>query len=189
MTPDPLALASRSGLPEDLRFLLGSIPRPDWHAHPNFGPLTRFYLDRHAMFRELSDLMAADLRARLDGADGRGRHHGRFLSLAGLFLRELHTHHMVEDHHYFPALMRLEARLGRGFAILERDHAALDARLHGFAADVRALAAAPPGDQRAARAMLAGIEALAPLIARHLDDEEEIVIPLMLDRGEAALGV
>ena len=51
-------LATRPGLPEDLRYLLGAYPRRIWGDHPNFGPVTKFYLDRHAMFREAMTVMS-----------------------------------------------------------------------------------------------------------------------------------
>src|SRR5471030_852419 len=49
-----LALASRSGWPEDLRVLITRFPREQWEGHANLGEMARFWLSRHAMFRELS---------------------------------------------------------------------------------------------------------------------------------------
>ncbi|MGA6937947.1 MAG: hypothetical protein WB041_21560, partial [Pseudolabrys sp.] len=49
-----LALARRTGWPEDLRVLLERYPRERWEAHANLGEMARFWLSRHAMFRELS---------------------------------------------------------------------------------------------------------------------------------------
>ena len=51
---EALALARRSGWPEDLRVLLDRYPRERWDAHANLGEMARFWLSRHAMFRELS---------------------------------------------------------------------------------------------------------------------------------------
>ena len=51
---DALALARRSGWPEDLRVLVARYPREQWDTHPNLGEMARFWLSRHAMFRELS---------------------------------------------------------------------------------------------------------------------------------------
>src|SRR5579863_5108715 len=49
-----LALASRSGWPEDLRVLLARYPREQWQGHANLGEMARFWLSRHDMFRELA---------------------------------------------------------------------------------------------------------------------------------------
>src|SRR5471030_277588 len=70
-TPGPsdienLALASRSGWPEDLRVLIARFPREQWEGHANLGAMAGFWLSRHAMFRELSAMVediAAQFRA------------------------------------------------------------------------------------------------------------------------------
>lgn len=51
---EALALARRSGWPEDLRVLLARYPREEWDSHANLGDMARFWLSRHTMFRELS---------------------------------------------------------------------------------------------------------------------------------------
>ena len=51
---EALALARRSGWPEDMRVLLDRYPREKWEAHTNLGEMACFWLSRHAMFRELS---------------------------------------------------------------------------------------------------------------------------------------
>src|ERR1700681_2043890 len=49
-----LALARRSGWPEDLRVLIERFPREQWQGHANLGEMARFWLSRHDMFRELA---------------------------------------------------------------------------------------------------------------------------------------
>ncbi|HKK36670.1 MAG TPA: hemerythrin domain-containing protein [Paracoccaceae bacterium] len=189
---DPTALHRRARLPEALRFLLADYPRRIWGDHPNFGPTTKFYLDRHAMFRECFAVMRRLTGEGLDGARPGTTFARDFARLGGFFLQELQTHHGIEDHHYFPALQRLEPRLTRGFEILDRDHHALHealGRFHG-AAETALRAARAPGDpKRAIGALDAELARFDPFLDRHLHDEEEIVIPVMLDRGEAALGL
>src|SRR5262245_55412259 len=51
---ETLALARRSGWPDDLRVLLARYPREQWDSHANLGDMARFWLSRHALFRELS---------------------------------------------------------------------------------------------------------------------------------------
>jgi len=186
---DTLDLTVRTGLPQDLRFLLARYPRPDWHAHPGFGPMTRFYLDRHALFRELQDLTRRELENLIERRRSPEAFASRFQRLARIFLGEIATHHAIEDHHYFPALARLEPRLARGFDLLEADHRRLHEGLEAYAQDANALlqALAGAGEREAAGAMLDRSAALRALIARHLEDEEELVVPVMLDRGEDAL--
>ena len=52
-----LALATRAGLPEDLKLLLARYPREVWTGHANLGEMATFWLSRHAMFRELGTML------------------------------------------------------------------------------------------------------------------------------------
>jgi iron-sulfur cluster repair protein YtfE (RIC family) len=193
MTSDePTALDARAHLPEGLRFLLRDYPRRIWGDHPNFGPTTKFYLDRHAMFRECFAVMRRLTDESLDARRPPAGFARDFARVGGFFLRELHTHHSIEDHHYFPALQRLEPRLTRGFEILDADHHALHDALERFHASAEAAlrAVQSEGDPKTALGALeAELKRFDPLLDRHLTDEEEIVIPVMLDKGEAALGL
>lgn len=192
MTDAPDALATRAQLPEDMRFLLADYPRRIWGAHPNFGPTTKFYLDRHAMFREAFAVMRRLTDESLDAPRPDPAFVRDLSRVGGFFLQELSTHHSIEDHHYFPALQRLEPRLTRGFEILDRDHHAIHDALDRFAAAANGALAAAQGEgepKRALAALEAELARFDPMLDRHLADEEEIVIPIMLDRGEASLGL
>jgi hemerythrin-like domain-containing protein len=186
---DALALTARAGLPEDLKLLLGAYPRRIWGDHPNFGGLSRFYLDRHAMFREALAVMERQTGETLDKRHDPAVFGRDFARVANFFLGELTAHHQIEDHSYFPALVRLEPRLERGFEMLETDHEAIHGLLEKFQAEgtatLRALAA--PGWDQALGRLAAELTAMRRLLDRHLTDEEELVVPIMLDKGEAAL--
>src|SRR5450756_2996504 len=56
---EALALARRSGWPEDLRVLIARFPREQWQGHANLGEMARFWLSRHDMFRELATMIQA----------------------------------------------------------------------------------------------------------------------------------
>lgn len=192
-TPDDLALDRRTGWPADLRVLLERHPRPTWQRHRNLGALCRFWLERHQMFRELAAALtrsAVELREdRLEAA----RFQPWFTPRMGFLLEQLHHHHLVEDHNYFPAFMAAEPRLVRGFEVLEGDHETLHGRILELAGASNALlqGLADPGrDLAAAKAGLAtALPAFLDRLGRHLDDEEDLIIPLILERGEADLGV
>ncbi len=181
-------LATRPGLPEDLRYLLGAYPRRIWGDHPNFGPVTRFYLDRHAMFREAMSVMQRLTDEALDGARPPEAWSHDFGRIAGFFLNQLHEHHHIEDIHYFPALVRMEPGLKRGSDILDifgsTIHDALDRFQDGAAEALRALQAAPADPKRPMADIGGELTRMDRLLVRHLFDEEELVIPTMLHRGE-----
>ena len=185
-------LFRRVALPPELRVLADRHPRGTWERHPNLGATAAFWLERHGMFRALgaglADAAAAFREERVPAATFLPWFGPRF----GFFLRELHGHHHVEDHHYFPLFRAADPRLSRGFDLLDADHGAIDGLIRALDAAGGALgrAAAAEGDAARARADLAGrIDAALPALARHLDDEEDLVIPLILERTEGGLGI
>lgn len=187
-TPDrpddiDLRLGTRTTLPETLRVLVHALPQEAWAAHPNFGGMTQFWLERHAAFRQLLDRIAADAGASVAGEMAPDDYAPRLYRLASTLLGELHGHHSVEDAHYFPQLRQLEPTVARGFDLLEADHQALDARLHGFAEQVNGLLqTAQAGTLGAAQVepFAESVTEFQRLLDRHLVDEEEIVIPALL---------
>lgn len=187
---DVLDLGARTGLPDALRVLLERHPRPAWEAHPEFNALTRFWLDRHLMFRRLQDLLTAHARGALERADDPRLSASAISRLAGIYLGELDGHHRIEDAHYFPLLRAREARLERGFDMLDADHHALHEGLETLAtradAAVRGLAARS-ADLAPAGALLDALERFGGLLERHLTDEEELVVPVILEHRGAGL--
>ena len=102
----------------------------------------------------------------------------RLSQYGGTLLNELHGHHQIEDHHYFPKLVKCDARLEQGFELLEADHAAMDGLLHSMAEGANAVLA---GGEAAA--FVGRIDSFATLLERHLTDEEEIIVPVILHTG------
>ena len=108
-------------------------------------------------------------------------------------LSQLNVHHQIEDLHYFPIFRAADARLKRGFDVLEGDHHAIHADMASTAetanALLQALAGNPDTLARCGDAYALASGALLKGLIRHLDDEEDLIVPLILERGEAALGV
>lgn len=177
-------LAHRAGLPDALRVLLNDYPRDIWESHRNFDGLTRFWLERHLMFRRALGQWQADTQTFLDkGRDAQA--HGQQTARLGSFLiNELHGHHHIEDAHYFPVLSGAEPRLARGFELLDADHHALDGQLTALtdAANTHlARLQDRSADQRtSAGQMLSTLTGFARFLDRHLIDEEELVVPTIL---------
>lgn len=190
---EALALARRNGWPDELRVLLVRYPRGQWEGHPNLGGMARFWLSRHAMFRELAaaiEEIAAQFHAGKLPAAEFARH---FVPRLQFLLNQLNVHHQIEDLHYFPIFRAADERLARGFDVLEGDHHHIHADMARAAEAANALLRAlhDGGDAMlrygdnyadASAALLKGL-------VRHLDDEENLIVPLILDRSEEALGV
>ena len=178
------ALLTRAALPDALRVLVEEIPRETWEAHPHFGGMVRFWLERHAMFREVMGRLRAETEGVIDRRTAPEAYAPRLSRLGGFFLGELHMHHNVEDHHYFPRLVGLDARVGKAFDILDADHKALDGLLNGFEGGANTVLRAEGEALRgAAGAFHDDLDRLAGFLERHLTDEEEIVVPVILKSG------
>jgi hemerythrin-like domain-containing protein len=180
-------IATRTGLPDALRILLEKHPREGWTAHPHFDGLTRFWLERHLMFRRLQSMLIETTEGGIARRDEPQRLAATLQRLAGMFLNELHAHHTIEDMHYFPLLKRLEPRLERGFALLDSDHHALDPLLHALAERTNDALRALPEARDAMGALHDDLVRFERFLDRHLTDEEEIVVPVILEHG-ARLG-
>ena len=189
---DGLELETRTGLPEHLRELVRLFPRDTWESHPNFGALTRFWLDRHGMFRELLVHLQADARLMADNNMDPQTYAHRLSRLGGLFVGQLHEHHNVEDLHYFPLLVAREGKLQAGFDLLDADHHALDEHLQEFTDVANALLTAAAQPPQAGATDIVGnaarfsglLEDFDRFLDRHLVDEEELIVPVLLKHGE-----
>ena len=186
-----LDLQSRSGWPPELRVLLERYPREVWKGHTNLGEMAQFWLDRHQGFR--------DLGATLRQATGDFRE-GKLLPEAfrrffaprlQFFLESLEGHHQIEDFHYFPVFRAAEARLVKGFDVLEGDHASIHAEMLKTVDAANVLLGAIGSDLDARQSATINYaesgERLLNFLTRHLADEEDLIIPVILDQGERKL--
>lgn len=189
-TPEDLSLTARAGLPDTLKALFEAHPRESWGVARPLGDLTLFWLERHQMLRELLSRLGGETQQMLDLGDERGAGMRRLARYAQIFAGELHMHHNVEDHHYFPALSQREARLASGFELLDADHHTLDAALHEFAEQSNALFRAFAEGAATDRSLddyHALLRRFSPMLERHLIDEEDLIVPILIEHGEGWL--
>ena len=180
----------RTGWPDDLRVVLRDYPRETWPSTRS--SMARFWIDKHNYIRRQA--------AALESAHGEYRagrlkapEFGTWLAprLQG-FLAELHGHHQIEDYHYFPAFRSAEPRLGAGFDVLEQDHelvhqgiVAIVESINAFLTTINSEAAGHEDAQRhAADRYMETAEQLNRRLERHLADEEDLIIPLMIRQDE-----
>lgn len=188
---DNVALAERTGLPDALRVLVAEYPRVGWETDPGFDDLIRFWLDRHLMFRRLMTEMRKETEAVLDRKLEADRYSTIMSRYGGMFVNGLHEHHTIEDTYYFPKLATKDARIEKGFAILDKDHHDLDAYLASFVD--RASEVIGNTDNREKLQTSAGffreeLVRLDSLLDRHLTDEEDLIVPVILRYGAPDLG-
>ena len=175
----------RSALSEELRFLARQHPRESWAGHAHLGALASFWLQRHQAFRELDEIIRSGTQEALDQRHEPDRLRawlGRHLQV---LLWQLEEHHQVEDLHYFPVFRRIEPRLAAGFELLERDHETLHETLGVIVERANQVLAPDNADRAAFRGTLERFldtqRELGEDLLRHLDDEEDLVIPLLLE--------
>jgi iron-sulfur cluster repair protein YtfE (RIC family) len=187
-----LALAERNGWPAELRALIERYPRDTWQSHENLGGMAQFWLSRHAMFRELSASIAQGTAGFQEGQIAADEFSRWFAPRLQFFLEQLHAHHQIEDFHFFPIFRAADPRLARGFDVLEADHATLHENIDRSIETANGLIRAV-GNAQAEKAAGDGFAqasgTLMKGLVRHLDDEEDLIVPLILDRGEDSLGV
>ena len=180
---DPLALDQREKLPDALRVLLDTYPRDGWSEHSNFAGLVEFWLGRHMMFRKLTTMLNDDAEQAMDGKLDLMAYKPRLARFGGALVQELHGHHNIEDHHYFPQLSGLEPGLLRGFEILDKDHHAMDDLLNRFANKANEVLQGG-GEIGRFREELLSFNAM---LDRHLEDEEDLIVPVILKNGADVL--
>ncbi|MGV9005248.1 MAG: hemerythrin domain-containing protein [Brevundimonas sp.] len=179
-------LADRTGLPADLLYLRQIFPRERWTTALH--PTAAHWLQMHAGFRDHQAHMAALTGRWRNGAlDPTGLHRALIPALQA-FLQHLDGHHRIETGHYFPAMRKMEPRIVPGLDLLDRDHDAIHAHLEtlfhagmGFHQAVGS-GASDPADHADRLADI--LDHIAPPLLRHLDDEEDIIIPLIALRGD-----
>ncbi len=186
-----LDLQSRAGWPEELRVLIERYPREAWTGHGNLGEVAQFWLDRHAEFRALGKMLAQateDFREAKLTPDAFRRF---FAPRLQFFLQGLEGHHQIEDFQYFPIFRRAEPRLLKGFDVLEGDHEAIHADILRVVEAANGLLRTLEGGSDALRAATDAYAEtsgrLLKSLVRHLDDEEDLIVPVILDQGERKL--
>jgi len=191
--PAALALDNRVGWPADLRLLIDRYPRVVWQGHANLGAMAQFWLSRHDMFRDIGSALEEATAAFRAGTASAEHFRGWFPPRLQFFLQQLNAHHQVEDLHFFPVFQAAEARLAHGFEVLESDHATIHRSIEQAVETANALLRTPVNHadplRTAGDAYAGASDVLLRQLRRHLADEEDLIIPLILDRSEAGLGV
>lgn len=181
-TPHPLA---RTALPENVQRVLQAPYRGDWQQHDNFlVSNARALLRNHNSLKALANTFHRQLIFQLETADlnpdpDNTADNCTLAATGKQLLRNLRSHHGYEDSSVFPTLRRDHPRLGAGFDLLEADHRHLEVALATAAQHVRRLASTSLSEPVLYAASLHA-EQLVQILHRHMNDEEDIIMPLYL---------
>lgn len=185
-----LDLHERSGLPDALKVLLTEYPREGWESSDNFGGLIQFWLERHMMFRKIMMALLAESERGLENNSDAKAVVSRISRYGSMLVGELHGHHNIEDMHYFPQLRVLDKRIEHGFDLLDADHHALDGMIETFttsANDVIKAAMEGAPLERQLDGFRTNIIGFQKDLDRHLVDEEDLIVPVLLKHAPAGL--
>ena len=171
-------------MPREMHLLLDTYPREAWEDHPGFREKTRHWLGAHRMFRQLAERVRQDTESYLDGNAEAEAFAGRLSYFGGALVGNLHGHHGWEDHSYFPELSAADPRFDAGLEVLEKDHADLDVVLDAFTRTANRAIKLVQLDEAQAREEAGQLHGTAEVIeaflARHLGDEEDLAVPIIL---------
>ncbi len=174
----------QDALPQDMRILLRDYPRDAWPDHPNFAASIQKWLGAHDMFRKLGKAVRLNTEGYLDKSIDSDTYGARLSHYGNLLVRNLHGHHGWEDHTFFPELSAADARFDAGLETLESDHVALDNVLDRFTTGANRVVKLIQLEECQARDEAGGLHDVATeiegFLARHLVDEEDLVVPILL---------
>jgi iron-sulfur cluster repair protein YtfE (RIC family) len=189
--PADLLLPVRTGLPDEIAYLRDVHPQPLWRGHANYGEMADFWLQVHHSLREHGRELARVTQTLREGELDAAGFQPLFVPRFNHFIQHLHGHHQIEDDADFPRFRALDPRMVAGFGLLEHDHGLIHLQLLATVGAARELLAALPkgGDaqRRAVDAYAAASGTLLELLVRHLADEEDLVIPAILEHGERSI--
>lgn len=184
-------LATRSGLPEPYRYLLADLPRDRWHGD-EIAAMARFWLEMHSGFRREGARMDTLIDQWRSGTLALPDLHRQLIPTLQGFLQHLDGHHNIETHHYFPTMRQVEPRIGSGIDLLDRDHAVIHGHLESlFQAGLAFHQSVSTNAQTVADAAARlgdALDAAGPALDRHLEDEEDIVVPLITRHAQVFRG-
>lgn len=174
----------RKGLPPEMQTLLRDLPRDSWPDHPNFARATQNWIGAHRGFRQLGSFILTDTQAFLDQEKEARSYAGHLGYYGNMLVRNLHGHHTWEDRSYFPELAAADPRFERGLDMLENDHLEMDILLERFTQQanrvIKLSTLEPAQMEEEAKPLRDTSEALNRFLTRHLTDEEDLVVPIIL---------
>ena len=189
-------VAKRSELSEQLQSLLTELQvncgaREQWPHHQRFAGEAEFWLQVHkALLGATSTLpeRCTSLLLVLDNPVERKKQLTQLSQLGGQLIHHAHTHHHVEDHHFFPVFKKAYPKLDHHMQLLDGDHRVLTEVLDQLETAFKTMPLVKDdADQKTQSLLVHKAEELYQTAQRvdqfftqHINDEEEICIPALL---------
>jgi len=175
---------SRDALPQEMRILLRDYPRDKWLENPNFARSIQNWMGAHAMFRQLGELNRSETELYLNKERDPADYAARLSQFGNMLVHNLHGHHTWEDQSFFPELEEADPRFAQGLEMLESDHVHMDEVLDRFTRGANRVVKLIQLDEVQAREEAKILhemtEEIERFLFRHLTDEEDLVVPILL---------
>ena len=168
-----MRLLHRKSIPLEQKTLLVDYPRADWEGHPNFTNFSDFWLQRHAMFRELGMRLIHLTQLMLDRDIDEREYQHQLFKFSEFLFRQLHTHHIMEDTHFFPEIGRNDTKVKIAIELLESDHIEITKLINNYTDSLK-LCSTPRVTYSKADSLLSLQNMFNKALKQHMDDEEEI---------------
>ena len=159
------------------------MARQDWSKHPAFAGSAAFFIAYHGNLLNTINNLVSQLETLIQLNQSKGYSPTQLQPVlrSGLYLVEkAHHHHQIEDASYFPQFRKMLPQFSTAMDLLDDDHLVLDEALHRLKHTIQ---------QAYGQALLSSYyvadlyqqaKVLKKVLARHLQDEEEIIIPIFL---------
>jgi len=168
-----------------MQALLRAHPRDEWPDHPNFAEATQNWMWAHLMFKDLVRALRESTEDFVDKDLDEQIYLARLARYGNALVGTLHGHHTWEDRKFFPELRDADHRFADGLDLLQADHELLDTTLDNFtrAANrtIQLADLAPAQMQDEAGQVLEDITRIGRFLDRHLNDEEDLAVPIILE--------
>ena len=175
---------TREGWPEEVTTLLAEYPRDLWPGHPHFATSIQNWMGAHSGFRQLGAVMRETTEGYLDRDLAPEEAAGRLGYFGNILVRNLHGHHTWEDRSFFPEIRDADRRFDHGLETLESDHVVLDETLDVLTGQANRVIKLIQLDELQARseagALQESAERIEHFLERHLADEEDLIVPILL---------
>jgi hypothetical protein len=173
----------RKELPAAIKSQLLPIARVDWSNHPSFGGSAAFFIQYHGNLLNTAQFIVSELLALLSKP---AMHHPldqhlKQILRSGVYLVDkAHHHHYIEDNVYFPQFRKLLPSFSGVMDLLDSDHQVLDNALQSFKKDIDKLFRQTSISEKSLNLLHLQANHLYKILKQHLQDEEEIIIPIFL---------
>lgn len=175
-------VAQRIALPASIQQQLLPLARQDWSKHPFYSGSAAFFIAYHGNLLNTVSTLVSQLEAlmQLNQPKGYSLVQLQPALRSGLHLVErAHHHHQIEDVSYFPQFRKMLPQFSTAIDLLDDDHLVLDEALHRLKHSIQ-----QAHRQKQLSRYVADLHEQATLLkkvlVRHLQDEEEIIIPIFL---------